>query len=115
MRCLAAGRDDVQQRTRVPPAFLRRCLLRRCRNPATTTWPGWWPRASGRRSRGWGGTLIANFLKRSRERGGLSIDQLLNAFHLAATRTGGDEEGLQNLTEAIWHRLDGTAPAVRPE
>ncbi|MER5294924.1 AAA family ATPase [Streptomyces pharetrae] len=99
-----------------PPAFLRRCLLLQMPEPGDDDLAGMVAAHFGEEvAQEWGGTLIANFLKRSRERGGLSIDQLLNAFHLAATRTGGDEEGLQNLTEAIWHRLDGTAPAVRPE
>ncbi|MFF0789317.1 AAA family ATPase [Streptomyces spiralis] len=99
-----------------PPAFLRRCLLLQMPEPgdedlAAMAAAHFGDGLAEERA----GTLIADFLRRSRERGGLSIDQLLNSFYLAASRPSGDDEGLMGLTEAIWHRLDGTAPPVRPE
>ncbi|MFJ6893823.1 type I CRISPR-associated protein Cas7 [Streptomyces hokutonensis] len=51
--------------------------------------------------------LIDRFLHNSRERGGLAVDQLLNAIYLATSRRflDDDEEALENLVDALWHRL----------
>ncbi|WP_078504393.1 AAA family ATPase [Streptomyces viridochromogenes] len=99
-----------------PAAFLRRCLLLQMPEPGDDDLASMVAAHFGADvAEQWGGTLIAQFLKRSRERGGLSIDQLLNSFYLAASSPSRDDEALLNLTEAIWHRLDGTGPAVRPE
>jgi hypothetical protein len=59
--------------------------------------------------------LIAEFLARSEETGGLASDQLLNAVHLALElATSGayqPDEDWQNLLEAIWHPLTSTSEA----
>ncbi|MGW6454977.1 AAA family ATPase [Streptomyces sp. NPDC055078] len=101
-----------------PPAFLRRCLRLDMPDPdhsqlvdmvaahlteSTVT---------GTR----GGELIGQFLQRSRERGGLAVDQLLNSVFLATSGRfpeGDGEEALQELVDALWHRLDGAGAESR--
>ncbi|MFF5008769.1 AAA family ATPase [Streptomyces phaeochromogenes] len=98
-----------------PAAFLRRCLLLHMPEPGESDLAAMMAAHFGAdMAEEWGGSLIAQFLERSRGLGGLAIDQLLNAVHLATSRDGEGEEGdLRSLVEAVWHRLDGTAPGAR--
>lgn len=98
-----------------PPAFLRRCLLLHMPEPdggdlADMLAAHFGPEGAAQ----WGGPLIERFLERSRERGGLSIDQLLNSLYLATShRTAGLDGDALELAELLWHRLDGTGPGKR--
>ncbi|MCP3818656.1 MoxR family ATPase [Streptomyces sp. A3M-1-3] len=98
-----------------PPAFLRRCLLLHMPEPDETDLADMLTAHFGSETVDeWGGTLIARFLERSRQRGGLSIDQLLNSLYLATShRSKGQDGDLLELAEALWHRLDGTGPGTR--
>ncbi|MFJ3665834.1 AAA family ATPase [Streptomyces sp. NPDC090106] len=100
-----------------PPAFLRRCLRLRMPDPDRTqlvnmvmahlagSGPSGSTEAEG---------LIDQFLRSSRERGGLAIDQLLNATFMATSgRFSGDEEALEELVDSLWHRLDGAGAESR--
>ncbi|MFE3164242.1 AAA family ATPase [Streptomyces sp. NPDC059224] len=102
-----------------PPAFLRRCLRLRMPDPDRPQLVDMVmahlqragssaPEATGAEE------LIDRFLRSSRERGGLAIDQLLNAVYVA-TSGGfpGDEGALEDLVDALWHRLDGVGPESR--
>ncbi|MCX5361691.1 AAA family ATPase [Streptomyces sp. NBC_00124] len=102
-----------------PPAFLRRCLRLRMPDPdrpqlvnmvlahlAATE------HASSGSARA--EELIDDFLRNSRERGGLAIDQLLNAAFVATSgRFSGNEEALEGLVDSLWHRLDGAGAESR--
>lgn len=102
-----------------PPAFLRRCLRLRMPDPdrsqlvnmvmahlATTESVS---SGSARVEE-----LIDKYLRNSRERGGLAIDQLLNATFVATSgRFSGDEEELEELVDSLWHRLDGAGAESR--
>lgn len=99
-----------------PPAFLRRCLLLHMPEPGEDDLAGMMAAHFGENmAEEWGGPLIAQFLERSRGLGGLAIDQLLNSVYLATSRPreGEDGDDLRSLVEAVWHRLDGTAPGAR--
>jgi len=98
-----------------PPAFLRRCLLLHMPEPGEDDLAGMMAAHFGEDlAEEWGGPLVAQFLERSRGLGGLAIDQLLNSVYLATSRSAeGDDGDLRSLVEAVWHRLDGTAPGVR--
>ncbi|MEU8862348.1 MoxR family ATPase [Streptomyces phaeochromogenes] len=52
--------------------------------------------------------LLEQFVRRSRERGGLAADQLLNSAYL--TLHAHDGRSLDDLVDALWHRLDGELP-----
>ncbi|WUR84455.1 AAA family ATPase [Streptomyces phaeochromogenes] len=99
-----------------PPAFLRRCLLYQMPDPGEDDLAEMLAAHFGEETaRQWGGDLIARFLERSRERGGLAIDQLLNSLYLATShRTGGQDGSLLELADTVWHRLDGTGPGMKP-
>lgn len=110
-----------------PPAFLRRCLLLHMPEPGEDDLAGMMAAHFGEdMAEEWGGPLIARFLERSRGLGGLAIDQLLNSVYLATSRRGdggtggegrdgGGDADLRSLVEAVWHRLDGTAPGAGQE
>ncbi|MFD9736480.1 AAA family ATPase [Umezawaea sp. NPDC059074] len=92
-----------------PPAFLRRCLRLRVDRPNPQQLSAMVTAQFRGRERTDTGRLIAEFLERSSEVGGLAADQLLNAVHLATRlATSGayipDEEWKELLT-AIWHPL----------
>ncbi|TGA85750.1 AAA family ATPase [Streptomyces sp. MZ04] len=103
-----------------PPAFLRRCLRLRMPDPDrpqlvdmvmahlrdAVEGPPDSARADG---------LVDRFLRNSRERGGLAVDQLLNAVFLATSGRfrGDNEEALEDLVDALWHRLDGAGAESR--
>ncbi|MCQ8770936.1 MoxR family ATPase [Streptomyces telluris] len=97
-----------------PPAFLRRCLVLHVPEPSAKDLMDVLEAHFGGAAAGqWGSALIQRFLDRSRERGGLSIDQLLNSLYLAASqRTTDRTEDLLGLAEALWHRLDGSGPGM---
>lgn len=99
-----------------PPAFLRRCLLLTMPEPDERDLADMLTAHFGiEAAEQWGGPLISRFLERSRERGGLSIDQLLNSLYLATShRSGGQDGDGLDLAEALWHRLDGSGPGTRP-
>jgi hypothetical protein len=52
--------------------------------------------------------LLEQFVRRSRERGGLAADQLLNSAYLSLHAVDGCS--LDGLVDALWHRLDGELP-----
>ncbi|WP_234334545.1 AAA family ATPase [Streptomyces sp. NRRL B-1347] len=101
-----------------PPAFLRRCLRLRMPDPDRTQLVDMVTAhlAEGAVTRaGESGDLIERFLRRSRERGGLAVDQLLNSVYLATSgRLPTDAGALDELVDALWHRLDGAGAESRP-
>ncbi|MCX4987874.1 MULTISPECIES: AAA family ATPase [unclassified Streptomyces] len=99
-----------------PPAFLRRCLLLEMPDPSQDDLADMLAAHFGEETaRQWGGDLIARFLERSRERGGLSRDQLLNSLYLATSGgVGGQDGSLYELVEAVWHRLDRSRSGTKP-
>jgi MoxR-like ATPase len=92
-----------------PPAFLRRCLLHHVEKPTTEQLASMVAAHFGGKERADTGRLIAQFLERSAEVGGLAADQLLNAVYLATrlatsgTYTPDDE--WKDILAAIWHPL----------
>ncbi|WP_431965021.1 AAA family ATPase [Actinacidiphila sp. bgisy160] len=98
-----------------PPAFLRRCLLLDMPEPGQDDLADMLTAHFGEETaRQWGGDLIARFLERSRERGGLSKDQLLNSLYLATSGgIGGQDGSLYEIVEAVWHRLNGSGPGTK--
>ncbi|MFF7673796.1 AAA family ATPase [Actinacidiphila glaucinigra] len=98
-----------------PPAFLRRCLLLDMPEPGQEDLADMLAAHFGEETaRQWGGDLIARFLERSRERGGLSKDQLLNSLYLATSGgIGGQDGSLYEIVEAVWHRLNGAGPGTK--
>ncbi|MBW8486851.1 AAA family ATPase [Actinomadura parmotrematis] len=52
--------------------------------------------------------MVADFLRQRRARGGLAIDQLLNAAYLLRSGTGAetDEAGFRRILDLIWQRLN---------
>ncbi|MER5518780.1 MoxR family ATPase [Streptomyces sp. NPDC002763] len=102
-----------------PPAFLRRCLRLRMPDPDRPQLVNMVlahlqqagaasPKATGAEE------LIDRFLRSSRERGGLAIDQLLNAVYVATSGSfPGDADALEDLVDALWHRLDGVGAESR--
>ncbi|MGW6442031.1 AAA family ATPase [Lentzea sp. NPDC055074] len=96
-----------------PPAFLRRCLTLHFEAPD-------FDQLGGMVAAHLGGTdsvdlsrLIADFLERSAQLGGLASDQLLNAVHLATQlATSGNyapDQDWNKLLTAIWHPLSSEA------
>lgn len=103
-----------------PPAFLRRCLRLRMPEPdrpqlVDMVMAHLREAAGGARGTDRADALIDRFLHNSRERGGLAVDQLLNAVFLATSGRfpGDDEEALEDLVDALWHRLDGAGAESR--
>ncbi|MEU6810948.1 MoxR family ATPase [Streptomyces sp. NPDC046831] len=103
-----------------PPAFLRRCLRLRMPDPdrpqlVNMVMAHLRQAADEHVGAGLAGSLIDRFLLNSRERGGLALDQLLNAVFLATSGRfpGDDEEALEDLVDALWHRLDGAGAESR--
>ncbi|AOR36107.1 AAA family ATPase [Streptomyces fodineus] len=103
-----------------PPAFLRRCLRLRMPDPdrpllVDMVMAHLRETADGHSGSARADNLIDRFLRNSRERGGLAVDQLLNAVFLATSGRfpGDDEEALENLVDALWHRLDGAGTESR--
>jgi MoxR-like ATPase len=97
-----------------PPAFLRRCLNLRIEQPDHQQLSGMIAAHFSDPAGVDVQRLIADFLARSNEVGGLSSDQLLNAVHLAVQlSTSGafqlDEEWPE-LLKAIWHPLSTESP-----
>lgn len=95
-----------------PAAFMRRCLVLRMPEPDEQDLAHMVSAHFGTdAAAGLGGSLIQHFLERSRERGGLSVDQLLNSLHLARSQ---EEESpadvILALADMLWHRLDDTGP-----
>ncbi|WP_340375023.1 MoxR family ATPase [Streptomyces sp. SS7] len=99
-----------------PPAFLRRCLLLEMPEPDENDLADMVAAHLGDDTvTEWGGEIIARFLDRSRERGGLSIDQLLNSLYLASSGRLDDLDGsVTEFCERVWHRLNGAGPGARP-
>ncbi|MFD5841059.1 AAA family ATPase [Streptomyces chartreusis] len=56
--------------------------------------------------------LLQEFVRRSRERGGLAADQLLNSAYLTLHTL--DEQSVGSLVDALWHRLDAALPEAGP-
>ncbi|WLW58475.1 AAA family ATPase [Streptomyces sp. YU58] len=102
-----------------PPAFLRRCLRLRMPDPdrpqlVDMVMAHLQMAASHEGGSAPADDLIDQFLRNSQERGGLAIDQLLNAVFLATSgRFPGGEEALEDLVDALWHRLDGAGAESR--
>jgi MoxR-like ATPase len=102
-----------------PPAFLRRCLRLRMPDPDRPQLVDM-VLAHLREAAGATGStpaegLIDRFLRNSRDRGGLAVDQLLNAVFLTTSGRfpADDEEALEDLVDALWHRLDGAGAESR--
>ncbi|MFF0445148.1 AAA family ATPase [Streptomyces sp. NPDC004609] len=94
-----------------PPAFLRRCLLLEIPEPGADELAAVVAAHLGHdTSDQWRDELISRFLERSRERGGLSVDQLLNALYLTTGQRG---PALAELAEKLWHHLNGSGPGTR--
>ncbi|MFF4790918.1 AAA family ATPase [Streptomyces sp. NPDC001276] len=103
-----------------PPAFLRRCLRLRMPDPDRSQLVDMITAhlreaAQGSANSARADELVERFLRNSRERGGLAVDQLLNAVFLATSGRfpGEDEESLEHLVDALWHRLDGAGAETR--
>ncbi|MEV7384748.1 MULTISPECIES: MoxR family ATPase [unclassified Streptomyces] len=102
-----------------PPAFLRRCLRLQMPDPDRPQLVNMvlaHLQQAGAEAPGVAGAdgLIDRFLRNSRERGGLAIDQLLNAVYVATSGDfPGDEDALEDLVDALWHRLDGAGAESR--
>ncbi|MFG2683438.1 AAA family ATPase [Streptomyces sp. NPDC048392] len=98
-----------------PPAFLRRCLLLDMPEPDEHDLADMLVAHLGDEDVAqWGGDLVARFLDRSRERGGLAIDQLLNSLYLATSGRVEDDDGsLMEWCESVWHRLNGPGAGAR--
>ncbi|MDQ0992344.1 MoxR family ATPase [Streptomyces sp. V3I7] len=102
-----------------PPAFLRRCLRLRMPDPdrpqlVDMVMAHLHDAADGPVDPTRVDGIIGRFLHNSRERGGLAIDQLLNAVFLATSgRLPDDEAALEGLVDALWHRLDGAGAESR--
>jgi MoxR-like ATPase len=102
-----------------PPAFLRRCLRLRMPDPDRPQLVDMVMAHLREATSGVSGTTRANdlidrFLRSSQDRGGLAVDQLLNAVFVATSgRFAGDEESLTDLVDALWHRLDGAGAESR--
>lgn len=99
-----------------PPAFLRRCLRLRMPDPDETQLVGMVMAhlAENAAEAARDGDLIDRFLQRSQERGGLAVDQLLNSVFLATSgRLRIDGGALEELVDALWHRLDGAGAESR--
>lgn len=92
-----------------PPAFMRRCLLHHVEKPNTEQLAAMVAAHFGGRERADTGRLIAQFLERAGEVGGLAADQLLNAVYLATrlatSGTYTPDEEWRDLLAAIWHPL----------
>ncbi|MEU9874943.1 AAA family ATPase [Streptomyces phaeochromogenes] len=100
-----------------PPAFLRRCLRLEMPDPGRSQLVDMVMAHLGEGAvpSSVNDDLISRFLERSRDRGGLAMDQLLNAAFLAASGRfpQADEGALQELVDALWHRLDGAGAESR--
>jgi MoxR-like ATPase len=92
-----------------PPAFLRRCLRLHFEAPDFDQLGGMVAAHLGETEGVDLARLIADFLERSAQLGGLASDQLLNAVHLAAQlATSGSyqpDQDWNKLLTAIWHPL----------
>lgn len=92
-----------------PPAFLRRCLKLHFEPPDFDQLGGMVAAHLGDAEGVDLARLIADFLERSAQLGGLSSDQLLNAVHLATQlATSGSyqlDQDWNKLLTAIWHPL----------
>ncbi|MFH8614527.1 AAA family ATPase [Streptomyces sp. NPDC017979] len=107
-----------------PPAFLRRCLRLQMPDPSRPqlvdmVMAHLREAVQGAPDPTRADELVDRFLRNSRERGGLAVDQLLNAVFLATSGRfpGDDEDGketLEDLVDALWHRLDGAGAETRP-
>ncbi|MFF3482633.1 AAA family ATPase [Streptomyces sp. NPDC002701] len=93
-----------------PPAFLRRCLRLHMPEPDHERLADMVAahfvdeETRGVDSLG----LLEQFVRRSRERGGLAADQLLNSAYLSLHALDGCS--LDGVVDALWHRLDGELP-----
>ncbi|QUF04394.1 MoxR family ATPase [Actinosynnema pretiosum subsp. pretiosum] len=96
-----------------PAAFLRRCLRLRIEHPGPEQLGQMVAAHFGADAQVDVARLVARFLDRGREVGGLASDQLLNAVHLATRLvTSGDLEPdgtWEELLRAIWHSLSDEA------
>ncbi|WP_309111183.1 MoxR family ATPase [Saccharothrix sp.] len=92
-----------------PPAFLRRLLLHHVERPTAEQLASMVAAHFGGKERADTGRLIAQFLERSGEVGGLAADQLLNAVYLATrlatSGTYTPDDDWNDLLAAIWHPL----------
>ncbi|WP_330276154.1 MoxR family ATPase [Lentzea sp. NBC_00516] len=92
-----------------PPAFLRRCLKLHFEKPDFDQLAGMVAAHLGEAEGVDLARLIADFLERSAQLGGLASDQLLNAVHLATQlATSGSyqlDQDWNKLLTAIWHPL----------
>jgi MoxR-like ATPase len=93
-----------------PPAFLRRCLRLHMPEPdherLADMVAAHFIDEEARDVDSLG--LLEQFVRRSRERGGLAADQLLNSAYLSLHAVDGCS--LDGLVDALWHRLDGELP-----
>ncbi|MGW3244417.1 AAA family ATPase [Streptomyces sp. NPDC001070] len=96
-----------------PPAFLRRCLLLDMPEPDEGDLADMLTAHFGEVAAQWGDELIPRFLERSRQRGGLSNDQLLNSLHLAMSARAADPAApLPEFGKTVWHGLHGPDPGT---
>jgi MoxR-like ATPase len=98
-----------------PAPFLRRCLKLHVESPTFEQLGAMVAAQFGDTDGVDVSRLIADFLARSEEAGGLASDQLLNAVHLALElATSGAyqaDDDWQELLRAIWHPLTSTSEA----
>ncbi|MFC3998613.1 AAA family ATPase [Nocardiopsis sediminis] len=93
-----------------PPAFLRRCLPLRLQRPTHDQLADIVCAHFDGRDRAADRELIAEFLRRCDELGGLSIDQLLNSVHLVSSEvrthaTSLDPNAWNRILGLVWQRL----------
>ncbi|MDS1269368.1 MoxR family ATPase [Lipingzhangella sp. LS1_29] len=94
-----------------PPAFLRRCLRIRMREPTEEQLADMVAAHLHEHPQ----ELIREFVRRRHNGAGLSVDQLLNSVYLASAggRPGGaslDEDSLTRVLELVWRRLTEADP-----
>ncbi|GAA1094601.1 AAA family ATPase [Nocardiopsis composta] len=96
-----------------PAAFRRRCLPVELRPPDREQLAEIVAAHFGTREQGADRELIRAFLEESADKGGLSIDQLLNSVHLVSAdvrdhATSWDSDAWQHVLDVIWQRLTET-------
>lgn len=88
-----------------PAAFLRRCLRLTVKEPDETRLADMVAAHFAERSDERTRQLIQHFMEYRRTKSGLAADQLLNAVHLAASRSQIEDANWERLLDLIWQRL----------
>jgi MoxR-like ATPase len=93
-----------------PAAFLRRCLRLTVKEPDETRLADMVAAHFAERSDERTRQLIQHFMEYRRTKSGLAADQLLNAVHLAASRSQIEDASWERLLDLIWQRLQPRGP-----